>query len=104
MTDFEKFWNNEDEDNNFIEPLPFPRDHKDLAEWCKTAYEAGFREAADKAATLPQRAMFDAGYERGYKAGLEEARISVENTEGASDWERRNMDTVYISAIEGAMK
>lgn len=34
--------------------------------------KAGFREASDKAATLPQRAMFDAGYERGRRAGLEE--------------------------------
>jgi hypothetical protein len=39
-------------------------------------------------------------YEAGFRAGLEEARTIIESTEGASDWERRNMDTVYISAIE----
>ena len=43
------------------------------------AYEAGFRAASDKAATLPQRAMFDAGFERGRIAGLEEAAEVVQN-------------------------
>ena len=52
MSDFEKFWNNEDEDNNFIEPLPFPRDHKELAEWCKIAYEAGRKAGLEEAAEI----------------------------------------------------
>ena len=35
------------------------------------AYNAGFREASDKAATLPMRAMYDAGYEQGVAAERE---------------------------------
>ena len=34
----------------------------------QAAYTAGFREASDKAATLPHRAMYDAGYEDGVQS------------------------------------
>ena len=34
----------------------------------QAAYTAGFREASDKAATLPHRAMYDAGYEDGVRS------------------------------------
>lgn len=34
----------------------------------EAAYAAGFREASDKAATLPHRAMYDAGYEDGLQS------------------------------------
>jgi len=58
MSDFEKWW---EDDNNFIEPIPFPRDHKELAIWCKTGYEAGRK----------------AGVDEGRKTGLEEAAETI---------------------------
>lgn len=69
MSDFEKWWEDE--------KLEWSADAYKLSfvELGRIAYEAGFRAASDKAATLPQRVMFDAGYERGRKAGLEEAHI-----------------------------
>ena len=63
MSDFSQWFSEQDE-------VLYPRRQKPEFE---DAYEAGFRAASDKAATLPQRAMFDAGYERGRIAGMEEA-------------------------------
>ena len=46
MSDFDEFWDNDD---NFPDTLPFPGDHKELAEWCKTAYEAGRKAGLEEA-------------------------------------------------------
>jgi hypothetical protein len=67
MIDFEKW----------LKPqLPYFKPDRDLevivdVAFIEKAYEAGFRAASDKAATLPQQAMFDAGFERGRVAGME---------------------------------
>lgn len=40
----------------------------------EAAYQAGFRAASDRAAALPQRVMFDAGYAKGYEAATQQER------------------------------
>ena len=58
------FGNNTIDDTPRYKTLPYLTD-------LKMAYNAGFREASDKAATLPMRAMYDAGYEQGVAAERE---------------------------------
>lgn len=38
----------------------------------EAAYNTGFRAASDRAAILPHRVMFDAGYAKGYEAARQQ--------------------------------
>jgi len=69
----------------------------------RTVFEAGFREASDKIATLPQRVMFDAGFKRGRKAGLEEAIQILSIYKYNPDLPEMNFYDQIVTAIQESL-
>ena len=67
----------------------------------EAAFAAGFREASDKAATLPHRAMYDAGYEAGMQSSTPYTEGYAKGYSDGVEEERERLQP-YIDQLEQA--